>query len=547
VLVGAIGVAAAQSGPARQPAKTDKNAPAARASDKLSNIPEPPPGTILRDGELPIDLGTALRLAGVENPQILLARERITEATARQQLAAAQILPNLNVGVNYDMHRGALQQSLGNILNVHRDALYLGLGANATAAGTVAIPGLQYNLNVGEAWFGYMQSRQVVAQRRFESEAMRNQILLDVTQAYLDLLRADCRRAIAVQNRAEAAEVTRVTAEFARAGQGRKADADRANVELKRRDADLIQAEADILAATARLARLLNLDPTTRLKPIDGWVVPAPVVPNPTPLADLIAIALMQRPELGARRTEIQRSLLALSGARLLPFSPNVIAGFSAATFGGGSDLIARPQGFITGDGNRVSQARFGNFGGRSDIDVVMYWTFRNLGVGNIALAKQAASLVRQSRLRELETVNRVRMEVATAHARSFSEFAQIDTTEKAVRSSQAAYKEDLARTSGGVGLPIEVVDSMRLLGRARYEYLDAIIAYNRAQFHLYVSMGRPPADMLARPVPADLVPPPSPTAVPFPGQTLPPGSAAPGPRMLAPIKLPEFEPAGRS
>ena len=54
-----------------------------------------------------------------------------------------------------------------------------------------------------------------------------------------------------------------------------------------------VQAEADTLTASARLCQLLTLDPSTRLKPIDGWVVPAPLVPDPVPLADLLAIALM--------------------------------------------------------------------------------------------------------------------------------------------------------------------------------------------------------------------------------------------------------------
>src|SRR6185295_8065544 len=126
----------------------------AAAGDKLpppkATEPGPPPGTILQPGENPIDLGTALRLAGAENPELLLARQRVTEVAALRQLAAAQLLPNLNLGTNYDLHRGPLQQSAGNILSVNRDALYYGLGANAVAGGTVNIPGLSYNLNVGE-------------------------------------------------------------------------------------------------------------------------------------------------------------------------------------------------------------------------------------------------------------------------------------------------------------------------------------------------------------------------------------------------------------
>jgi outer membrane protein TolC len=473
---------------------------------------EPPPGTILSPGENPIDLGTALRLAGAENPELLLARERVTEVTALRQLAAAQILPNLNLGSNLDMHNGPLQQSNGNILKVNRDALYVGLGANAIAAGTVNIPGLYYNINVGEGWYGFLASRQRVRTAAAAADAARNDVLLRVCLAYTELLRADGRRVIAARNRGEAAEVARITATYLEQGQGRKADADRAEVELKRRDAELIQAESDTQTASARLCQLLNLDPSTRLKPIDGWVVPTPVVPDPIPLPELLAIALLQRPELAARRSEVQTALYELSLAKVLPFSPNVILGFSAGGFGGGSNLVSSPEGFVSGTGQRITGPRFGNFDGRTDFDVVVFWTFRNMGVGNVALIRAADSRVRQMRLMELETLNQVRAEVATAKARVNARFQQIDVAEKAVRVSTDGFREDLARIikgGPGLGLPLELLDSLRLLAQSRYAYLDAIVDYNQAQFQLWVALGRPPANALARPVPADLVPPP--------------------------------------
>jgi outer membrane protein TolC len=488
----------------------------------------PPPGTILGPGELPIDLGTALRLAGAENPELLLARQRVVEAAAIRQLAAAQILPNLNFGTNYDAHRGALQQSSGNILRVDRDSLYVGLGSGAVGSGTVAIPGLNYNVNVGAGWYGYLTARQRVTTAALQSDAARNDVLLRVCLAYLELLRGEGRRAVAAKNRTEAADLARLTEIYARAGQGRKADADRAAVELRRRDADLTRAEADALTASARLCQLLNLDPSTRLKPIDGWVVPAPVVPDPVPLPELLAIALLQRPELAARRSEVRQTLYELSLAKILPFSPNVILGFSAGGFGGGSDLVSTPPGFVSGNGQRVLDPRFSSLDGRTDFDVAVFWTFRNLGVGNVALARAADSRVKQTRLRELETINLVRAQVAESHAQVAARFLQIDATEKAVRASSEAYEEDLTRIKGGQGLPLEVIDSLRLLGRSRYEYLDTIVDYNRAQFQLWVSLGRPPADVLARPVPADLVP-------------LPTINVLPGPRVMP---LPRVLPA---
>jgi outer membrane protein TolC len=49
--------------------------------------------------------------------------------------------------------------------------------------------------------------------------------------------------------------------------------------------------------------------------------------------------------------------------------------------------------------------------------------------------------------------------------------------------------------------LPLELINSLRLLAGSRAQYLNAILDYNRAQFELYVAIGKPPADVLIRPV----------------------------------------------
>ncbi len=74
------------------------------------------------------------------------------------------------------------------------------------------------------------------------------------------------------------------------------------------------------------------------------------------------------------------------------------------------------------------------------------YWTAQNLGVGNLALVRLAQSGVRTSNLRQLEVLDRVRAEVATAYARTHARFAQIETSERAVRTGAKAFQEDLVR-----------------------------------------------------------------------------------------------------
>lgn len=451
------------------------------------SIDFPAPESILDHNVFLIDLPSALRLAGVRNSQILLSRERITEADAVRQLAASRWLPNINAGSNYDTHTGPLQQSTGQIIDVNRNSLYLGLGASAVGGGTVTIPGVTWNNNLSETYYGVLITRQVVRQRGFAADAVNNDMLLRVATGYVELLRAGGRRAVVILTREDAQELARVTAAYARAGQGRQADADRAATELEQRNAEFFRAEAEVLTASARLCQLLNLDPSTRLQPVDAWVVPSPVVPDPVPLCELIAIALTQRPELGERREAVQEAFLFLRGAKLLPFSPNVIVGYSSGAFGGGSNL---------------ADTQFGHFKGRQDFDTVVYWTIRNLGVGNAAQIRLADSRLRVNNYRQLEVLDRVRAEVAIAHARTHARYAQISAAERAVKTAETGFKADLRRTRNQEGLPIEVLNSLNLLGRSRQAYLDAICDYNRAQFELYVALGQPPADVLARPVP---------------------------------------------
>ena len=424
-----------------------------------------------------IDLPSAFRLAGVENPDIYLARQRVIEAVAIRQLAAAQFLPNLNMGGNYDAHLGVLQQSSGNILKTNRDALYLGMGTYAVAAGTVSVPGI----HVGRAtsripsltsWSAGQRDRV----SRAESIAVRNDVLLRVASAYVQLLRAECRLVIALQIRFETAQVARITAAYARTGQGTAADADRAATDLGRRDNEILQAQNEVLVASAQLAELLNLDPSLRLHAIDGWVVPAPIVPPPDPAWRVAC----HRPACSGRNwpragPPSPRRFFPCGRPRSCRSRPTSSSATATAAFGGGSNLVAQPGGF---GGSQAS--RFDSFGGREDSDIILYWTAQNLGVGNVAQIKAARSNLSSANLEQVIVLNQVRSQVATAYANTLSRFALIGVTENAVRTGSEAFQEDLTRIRGAQGRPIEVLDSIRLLADARYSYLDAICDYNR-------------------------------------------------------------------
>jgi hypothetical protein len=190
----------------------------------------------------------------------------------------------------------------------------------------------------------------------------------------------------------------------------------------------------------------------------------------------------------------------------ILPLSPTVIAGYSSGTFGGGSNLVSAPQGF-----QGFQQPYFGSFAPRQDVDVLMFWTAQNLGIGNLARVRITRSEQRIAELELVRTLNRVRDEVA--------HYAQIDIARRGVEAARKSLQEDYHRITSTIrrALPIELLNSFRLLAMTRMEYLDAVVNYDIAQFELYVALGQPPTRNLAHEIPNNLVDPPQP-APPFPG-----------------------------
>lgn len=473
----------------------------------------------------PIDMPSALSLAGVQNPQLLLAQQRVPVAIAMRQLAAAQFLPTLNLGTSYDGHTGNLQQSSGNILDVKRNSLFIGAGAVAIAAGTVNIPGVVWNQNVTLAVHGLLQAQQVVAQREWASAAARLNMTMRVSLAYLDLLETEGRRSVLLQLGTDARELARMTANYAKTGQGIDADANRAATDFVDRRAAAVAANGETLRASARLAQLLNLDTSLRLHPADNWVVPHPLVPDGIPLQELLAIAVTQRPEVAEWQAALRVVWLQLDAQRKLPFSPTIFIGFSAGEFGGGSNLVSNPVGT---NGFAYGTPRFGSFYSREDFDPMAYWTLKNLGFGNRALIDAAAAQMSATDWQRLAVLEQVRMEVANAYVRTKVRLAQVQTGEQAVAAAQDSWREDLNRIRAQQGLPIEAEESLRLLTSSRLRYLAAIIDYNRAQFELYAAIGQPPADALARP------------ALPAPQVKNPLEQPAPPPQKNPPAQGPE-------
>ena len=82
-----------------------------------------------------INLETALRLAGAQNLDVQIARERVKEAKAQHEQAREQFFPWIAPGLGYKRHDGNIQDVSGNIFEAFPGGRLLRTGPCAGCLG----------------------------------------------------------------------------------------------------------------------------------------------------------------------------------------------------------------------------------------------------------------------------------------------------------------------------------------------------------------------------------------------------------------------------
>jgi outer membrane protein TolC len=425
---------------------------------------------------MPLDLPTALGMTQGQNPRVAFAQAQIAQSQAAHEAARALWLPSLRAGGNYNKHEGRIQQVEGQNIIASRGAAFGGFGANAVGAGSPAIPGVYAYFQTTDAIYQRQITGYALQARQFQGTAVMNDQLLETALAYLTLLDAQQRKAIAEETLQHGEELAKVTADFARTGAGSQADADRANAALALLRSEAVRTEEAVAVASARLIQQLSLDPSLRIAPQEATIVPIDLVGLGLPDAELVATGLSNRPELAANRSLVCEAVNRLRREQHAPWLPSVLLGVSYGSFAAGTG------GQITNGGQRL------------DFDGVAWWEVRNLGFGERAARDAAEAQIRQARMREVETLDLVAREVVEAHIQTIARQRQIAVAEQGIAAAQHSYERNLERIRNAQGLPIEVLQSIQALDAARREYLRAVVDYNTAQFRLHRALGWPVA-----------------------------------------------------
>jgi outer membrane protein TolC len=449
-----------------------------------ANAPE---ATIDSDTIEPIDWLTVIRLSGERDLDIGIARERLGMALAELEESRTLLLPSLYLGPNWIRHDGQAQLVDGKVRSISKSSLFLGgtaaggqgVTGPVPAGGPAQVGGLTSIIRFSDAIYEPMAKRQVSESRRAGVVVAQQNALLKVSELYFDLQKAAGQVAIAREAASLSDGLVLVTQSFFDAGTGLEADLRRSTTERERRRQEVELRVAGLETVSAELTRMLRLNQASVLVPVEPPEFSLELVSPHISTDELITIGLTHRPELAESQAIVKATLAKLKQARMRPLIPSLAFRYSGGGFGGG------PNGF------------FGDFNGRSDADVNLFWQIQGLGLADRAIKKRSEAENRAAALELMKTQDKVAADVAASHRQLLATIRRREIAEKAIPDAQASVEENFEAIRQGAGLrggirAIETLQPIQALAQAELDLLESVVDENRAQVRLYYAVGQP-------------------------------------------------------
>ncbi len=407
-----------------------------------------------------ISLGAAMRLAGANNRDVLLAEQRLAEARARHESARLQFFPTLTPGFAMRGHSGRAQTVDGALIDAEKQSLSL------DAAVTLQV-------ELREAWYNTLAAKRLANAAQFAVEAQRQESVWQAVSGYLDPVHAAASVAVAQETLSIADNFHRQLNAAADAGLAAKADEHRAAAQSARSRIALRAAQETQRLIAARLAQHLFLSPLINLTPQESSPSPVAASFSESTATALSDIALQRRPEMSMTDEQLAAALTASTAARYAPYIPTLRADLNAGGLGGG----------VRGDG-------FDHFSDTADYGIALTWKIGPGGLFDpsrrkLADARTTAAIIERDKLRE-----EIMRQVVEAVEKTHSLADQLTSARELLTAATATLKVESDRKELGIGVVLAHIEAQKDLAAARQEYLRIVSGFNKAQFLLIRATG---------------------------------------------------------
>ena len=408
----------------------------------------------------PIDLPTTLRLAGANNIDLALIREALVQAEAQNDAATLSFVPNLSGGLGYTKHNGAIQDVSGNVIDAYKQ-LHTTVG------------GFTSQVNLGDAIFQKLAASRLQSAAEYSVNAGRNFTLFAAASAYLDLVSTRANAKIAEDAAKISADYENQINRAVGIGLANKSDALRVSVQTQSYRVALRQAQEAVVGASAKLANILHINPTTQFAPADQVVPQITLVPLETTMDSLVSEAFDNRPELKASAASIDAADWQKTGSIYGPLIPTIGA---QALYG-------------NIDGGRAGLPS--NSGGNQDYGVMFNWKVGPGGLFDFSRIDYAQSKLDQSKLSDAKLHDNVGQQVVQTFEVVHSAFDQLQLTKKNAELAEQSLQLSQGRKEFGVASVLEVIQAQKDLVQARASYVRSMTAYAEGQYALAQAVGR--------------------------------------------------------
>jgi len=407
-----------------------------------------------------IDLPAALRLAGAQNLDVQIARERLKEAEANHQSAVQQFFPWISPGAAYRRHENRIQAVDGTILDVDKQSYTVGGSLNA-------------QMDLGDAIYKALAAKQLVKAADFALEAQRQDSVLAAAQGYFELAKSQAVADVVKEAMRISQDYQKQLHEAVSVGVAFKGDELRVQVQTERYQIALRQSLEQQRIAAARLAQLLHLDPGVELAPQDTELLPVDLIATNTPLASLVRQAIDARPELKQSEAAVAAAADAKNGSVYGPLIPSIGAQAFAGGLGGGRNDST------------------GNFGETEDYSVGLGWRIGPGGLFDFGRIRSSKARLQTARLSGEKLRDEIARQVVEAHARVQSLADQIAAVKQNLATATETLRLTRERKQFGVGAVLEDIQAQQELTRARSDYLTTVAEFNKAQYVLDKAVGK--------------------------------------------------------
>lgn len=417
-------------------------------------------GTSETSTVVPLKLEEAIAYALEHNPQLAASREEVGIAAARVGQAKAQKRFNLTANYRRTYQGPAVEFAIPDPS-----------GGPPRKVQIVPDQADTYAANLSKVLWsgGRLEASERLARRGLEASCQelrgtRQSVVLQVTEAYLGVLKAQELREVARQSVAQAQEHRRIAQLNLEAGTVAPYDVLRADVEVANSEERRLAAENGVALAKAALNTALGRDPNT---PIEVVPIPWEISPPPDGVA-VLEEALASRPELISLQKNLQGMRegvkIARAGRR-----PNIVI-----------DANYYQQSTTTGFSSK-------DYSWNASVVVsVPIWE------GGLSRAQENERRQQERQLRQTYEQIRQGIELEIKQALLSIEEARqrIATAETAVTQAEESLRIAQVRYEAGVSTSTELIDAEVALTLARTNRVNAIYDYVLAWARLNKARG---------------------------------------------------------